>query len=195
MKPLLSILSFAAALFFYSCQSAETNPQLKSATDTIKFFPVTSFLQTQLIAIDSLPVTIMYVVTENSKSDTSWIKKNQRDSILKTFLVEEIKQDNLTDFFKESTFKDETINAITLTYDAFGKIPDSIHIRHWDVYIDPDKGKVKKIYIEKEFLKEGIQQHLIWQSDQFAKIITLKATEKNKLTVVKEEKIVWDFSK
>jgi len=194
MKVFFLVASFIVLIAFGSCEHSNSESAIAATGDSIRFFPVTSFIQTQLAAIDSLPVTVMYVTTMGKQSDTTWINKSQRDAVLKPFTEEEINQTNLKEYFIESSFKDATINAITLSYKPFKQLPDSIHIKKWDVYIDPDKGRVKKIYLEKAYPNDNLQQHLIWQSEHYAKIITLKPNNKGSFVVWKEEKILWNFS-
>jgi hypothetical protein len=160
------------------------------------FFPVTSFLKGQLIILDSLPITLMYTVTSNKKTDTIWLKKEQIRPLLKPFIADEITATNLMPFFKETKFKDETINAITYTYTPIKPLPDTLAIQHWDMYINPETGTVQKIYLVKENVvdNEILISQLIWQTNKWAKITTLKKKPTGETLIVKEEKIIWSFN-
>jgi hypothetical protein len=169
----------------------------KDSTNNAKgFFPVTSFLKGQLIILDSLPITLMYTVTSNKKTDTNWLKKEQVRPLLEPFIADEITATNLITFFKETKFKDETINAITYTYSPLKPLPDSLAIQHWDMYINPETGSVQKIYLvkEKAIEDEVIITQLIWQTNKWAKITTLKKKANGETSIVKEEKIIWSFN-
>ena len=50
---------------------------------------------------------------------------------------------------------DQTINAVTFSYDPKTRLPDSIKLNHWDIYIDPQKNTVQRIYMVKEELING----------------------------------------
>lgn len=160
------------------------------------FFPVTSFIKGQLLTLDSLLVTPLHTITTGSRTDSIWIKKNQLASLLNTFLSPEIKETNLTSYFKETSFKDQTINAITFTYDPFIALPDSISLRHWDIYIDPESGKISKIYLVKQVKEKGVitTQQLTWKTDKWASINTLLNKPGANDTLLKTEKFIWNFN-
>ena len=113
------ILYSLAALFLYSCNNkSKQAEQTTSISDsTVNFFPVTSFLKGQLIALDSLPITVLRIVTIKGKSDSFWIKKETVPPLLEDFFTQEINTTNLTRFFKESKFNDQGLDAITFTYE------------------------------------------------------------------------------
>ena len=159
------------------------------------FFPVTSYIKGQMLILDSMPVTPLLITTVKGKSDSAWLTKEKLKLFLQPFLNPVIGETNLMGFFKETRFNDQTLHAITFTYDPPGKLPDSMSIRHWDVYVDPDKGIVTKVYIVKQ-LKERDQQltrQLTWQTDKYAKITTLRNKQDGGLELLKEELCVWDF--
>ena len=139
------------------------------------FFPVSSYIKGQIIVLDSLPVTPLQITTIKCKSESIWIPKNELKKILSTFLSPTIKETNLVDFFKETKFNDQTLNAITFTYDPSKILPDSISLRHWDVYVNPETGVVEKVYIVKNIKEDNkkITQQLTWQTDVMAMITTI----------------------
>lgn len=166
-------------------------------SQTIKgFFPITSFLKGQLITIDSTPVTVMHTITINKKTDTSWLKKQEVRPLLQPFIADEITATNMAAFFTETKFKDETINAITYTYNPTITLPDSIALRHWDMYINPETGSIQKIYLVKEKIENNkpYTLQLTWQTNKWAKITTITNNKNGKNEVVKEEKITWSFN-
>ena len=118
-------------------------------------FSGNDFLLGQLTEIDSLPVTPLKIVIDNDKRDSVWLKKKDIRPFAQPFLNPVIDSISMQNFFKESSFMDQTINAITLSYDPIKKLPDSMKLNHWDVYIDPQKNKVQRIYIVKEEIING----------------------------------------
>jgi hypothetical protein len=200
--PFLRVLFF---LFVTGCTNAsqqnskETHsPSEPTITEAKKdsFFPVTSFLKGQMIVLDSLPVTPLHTITMNNKTDSVWIKKGVLSSSLSVFLTPEIKENNLTEYFRETSFNDQTLDAITFTYDPVKKLPDSISLRHWDIYIDPETGKILKVYIVKEFKEKEktIMQQLTWKTNSSAAINTLINTPGGKIQLQKAEKFIWNFN-
>jgi hypothetical protein len=56
---------------------------------------------------------------------------------------------NMIPLFSGKKFLDQTIAAYTYTYEPKQPLPDSITISRWDVLIDEESSKVRKIYIRK----------------------------------------------
>lgn len=160
------------------------------------FFPVTSFLKGQMITLDSLPVTPLHTITINHKTDSLWLKKKQLVPLLNGFLSPEIKETNLIKYFKETSFNDQTLNAITFTYDPVSLLPDTLPLRHWDIYIDPESGKILKVYLVKKFKEKEniITQQLTWKTNKWATITTLLNKPNGDTQLLKEEKFIWNFN-
>jgi hypothetical protein len=160
------------------------------------FFPVTSFLQGQMLQFDSLAVTPLHITKIHEKTDSEWIKREQLKSFLQPFLSPLITETNLTQYFKESKFNDQTINAITLSYDPIKQLPDSINILTWNVYIKPETGFVTKVYMVKRINKDGqnIVQQLIWQTDNYAQLTEILNKPDGSSELLKEEKFIWNFN-
>jgi hypothetical protein len=160
------------------------------------FFPVTSFIKGQMILLDSLPVTPLHTVTINHKTDSVWLKKAELIRLLADFISPEIKETNLINYFKETSFNDLTLNSVTMTYDPVTVLPDSLSLRHWDVYINPESGNVEKVYIVRQLKKrEGlITQQLTWKTNKWAQITTLLNKPNDSTQLLKEEKFIWNFA-
>jgi hypothetical protein len=204
MKKLL-ILSLAVCIV--SCNNNNTSAITKDNTDTtqidstqaapVSFFPVTDFLKGQLLALDSVPFTPLLYTTINDKTDSTWLKKEQLKTFLAPFFNITIDSTNLLPYFKETKFNDQTVNAITLMYEPSKQLPDTIQLRKWNVYIDPITGKVRNLYIEKQYKESSLSngqsytQQLFWATDKSAKIITILNQPDGTSTVIKEEKIIW----
>ena len=130
-----------------SCTEQQTKtPQQtkKDSTEQQTFFPVTEYIRGQLREIDSLPVTPLKIISYNGKQDSIWMKKKDIRPFAEPFLHPDIDTANFKDLFTEKSFLDQTINAFTFSYDAIGKLPDTLQLRRWDVYVDPQKNTIKK---------------------------------------------------
>ncbi|MEI9934194.1 MAG: hypothetical protein WDM71_04945 [Ferruginibacter sp.] len=99
-------------------------PTIDSSELNTPFFPVTSFIKGQMLQFDSIPVTALHITITNGKEDSEWLKREQLKPFLQAFVKPEINETNLTKYFKESRFNDQTINAVTLTYDPISILPD-----------------------------------------------------------------------
>jgi hypothetical protein len=182
-----------------SCASKQEKPLADDAqidlTGTDSFFPVTSYLKGQMIILDSLPVTPLQITTIKGGKDSVWLSKENLRQVLQPFLTPQISETNLTRYFKETRFNDQTINAITFIYEPINKLPDSIPLRRWTVYVDPEKGMVSKIYMVQQ-LKQGdqiITRQLTWQTNKLAKISSILDRPDGSMELLKEEEFIWNF--
>lgn len=141
-----------------------------------------------------MPVTPLKLITINSKTDSIWMTRKDIRIFAEPFLHPFIDSANLQNWFAEKSFMDQTINAITLSYDPVKTLPDSMQLTHWDVYINPQKNAVDRIYITKQ--KDGngmiISRQLTWKANKWCSIRTI--TQQNTAAPkVSEEKLVWNF--
>lgn len=191
-------LLFFASIILASCAGKQDNTvptEVQPKKDSITFFPVTTFIKGQILILDSLPITPLLITTQKGKIDSLWLPAGKVKQYLQPFLEPVITETNLLHLFNETRFNDQTINAITFTYDPKVTLPDSISIKHWDVYVDPEKSTVTKVYLLKEFDRnnEHITQQLTWQSNKYAKISTILNNASGQPELLKEELITWDF--
>jgi len=149
-----------------------------------------------MAVLDSLPVTPLLLTIIKGKSDSSWLSKQELKSLLSSFLIPVINETNFTKLFTEAKFKDETLHAITFTYDPINILPDTVVLQHWDVYINPETGSVVKIYLVKKVKKDNKVNttQLTWKTNQLAKITTLISDNAGAIELVKEDIFIWDFS-
>ncbi len=196
------LVVYFSLFIFYSCSDNKTNsskpvttPVDTTAASPESFLPVTPFLQGQLALLDSLQVTILQISSMNGKEDSTWISKEKMIPQLQPFVSVNIDKENLIPFFKETKFNDQSTEAVTFTYDPRVPLPDSITIRHWDVYVDPEKGNIKRVYIVQQVKEKGIllTRQLTWQTGKWAKIVTISG-EAGTNPVLQNSKWVWDFN-
>ncbi len=161
-----------------------------------RFFRVTDFLLGDIRGIASKGVTPLKITTVNNHSDSVWLKLEELGTAMREFTSPVIDSANLVDLFQETKFHDQTLNTFTFTYDPRGKLPDTMPLTHWDVYIDPETGTVKKVYMVKR-KKENSQDktiQLTWRSGKWCKTTTIYTKPDGNTAVEKEETILWDFS-
>ncbi len=186
---------FIAILVLSSCNNTLSPPKdnaEKAAPENQHFFPVTSFIKGELYEIKNKGINPLKYTTVNNHTDSVWLKLEDLDGAVKEFLQPEIDSVNLISLFSEKSFLDQSINTFTFTYDPIGSLPDTMTLKHWDIYIEPESGKVKRIYMVKDISKTKMLQ-LTWQGRKWCKITTLTTDQKGIFSVEKEEKITWDF--
>ena len=189
----------AVSAFFVSCKHHEkiTNPETYSTTNSEKnevpvFFPVTNYIRGQIFEIKKGASNPLKIEIVDSHTDSSWIRMDVLEKEFKDFLFPEIDTANLVKNFSENKFMDETLDAITLTYDPVKTQTDTFAFRHWDIYIDPATEKVRQIYLLKK-LKGNIVQYLTWLSGKSCNIKTISTDSSDKHKVEREITIKWDL--
>lgn len=195
MQNLFRFLSIGFLLIFISCHSGNTGQLLKNnPDDTANIFPVTSFLKAQLKRIDTMPVTPLKIVTENGETDSVWMKREDIRPHAMPFLTPLIDSATMTSLFSEKSFLDQTINAFTFSYDPKKKLPDSINLTHWDVYMNPQTKNIDRIYLvkEKNNSDANTTTQLTWVINKWYSIRTITQLP-NAQPKIKEEKMIWDF--
>jgi len=191
------IPSFLPLLLFISCSQNKNNTDdaglAKDSTEKVSFFPVTPFLQAQIQLLDSLPVTVLQLTSNGDKQDSAWLPVEKVKPMLKAFVADTIDKENLALLFKEIKFNDQSTEAITLMYSPKADLPGNIALRRWDVYVDPEKGTVKRVFIIKQGIENNIPvtKQLTWQTGKWAKIVTIKNDSSAK---PQEVRWVWDLN-
>jgi hypothetical protein len=193
MKIFYGLLAFSS--FLFSCSNPGKSPgntPEKDSTEKQSFFPVTDFIKGEIYNIKKSGINPLQYTMVNNRTDSAWLPIEQLDTVLQEFLHPEIDSANLISLFTEKSFFDQSIDAITFTYDPIAVLPDSMKLTHWDVYIDPKSNKVRRIYMVKEIDKNKILQ-LTWVSNKWCKIISIVTNDKGISTIEKEEKFILDF--
>ncbi len=164
------------------------------AEEAPPYFPVTDFLLGQLNEIDSMPVTPLKITIAGLKNDSLWLKKKDIRAFATPFLSPVIDSEFIQKFYAGASFMDQTINTVTFSYDAKSALPDSIKLNHWDVYIDPQKNTVQRIYLVKNNVSKGVNvtEQLTWTVNKWCSIRII-TQEDNKAPEITEEIMKWDF--
>jgi hypothetical protein len=194
MKYLLAFLF--SALLYNSCTTKKTTEQIVASKvptdDTVgNFFPVTSYLKGEIYGIKNNGITPIKKTIIAGKTDSSWLKLTEIDSALSDFLTPIIDTANLKNTYEEKRFLDQTLNVFTFTYAPRNVVENNFAFKNWDVYVDPETSKVKRIYLVKK-LDDNTTKQLTWISGKYCTIRTIKNTGGND-AVIKEEKISWSF--
>ena len=191
MQKLFAFIVPVFFIFFTACSSKKNNTASSNSSGQIEnIFPVTDFLKGQLRILDSMGVTPLKIISINGKKDSMWLKREDIRKNATPFLTPVIDSANMYSLFSERSFLDQTINAFTFSYDPKKKLPDSIKITHWDVYMNPETNSIDRIYMVKENADTTTQ--LTWLVNKWYSIRTIIQPAQGQ-PLVKEEKMIWDF--
>lgn len=189
----MKLLILAFVILFASCKQSK-NDVLTKPIEVVQeetpenFFPVTDYIKGQIAELKSDGINPLILTSIGNHEDSSWLKVDSFNIVFAEFLNPVIDTTNFKPFFKESKFLDQSIPAYTWTYDPIKNLPDSISLRHWDVYVNPETSKVDRIFIKKA-LPGNIQLQLTWVANNYAKIVSIKDNN----TIEKDITIKWRF--
>ena len=181
-------------LFLFAChqkkqesgtkKSAVTSPDSSSLK---KFFPVTDFILGEIHSIHERGINPI----KKTGKDSVFLKIESLEKEMADFLTPVITENNMNSYFTESSFMDQTTNYYTFTYDPRENLPDSIALRHWDVYVDPKKSTVWRIYMLKE--NPTSVRQLTWEAGRRCQIVELAKDSTGELSLTRETTIRWDY--
>jgi hypothetical protein len=165
---------------------SNTNTEISPAV-----FPVTEFINGQLHDLEKMPITPLQIITSDGGIDSFWMKRENIRGFARPFLSPLVDSITMQPYYNSKSFFDQTINAITFIYDANNKLPKNIALTHFDVYINPESGKVNRIYLVKQPSADSTIQ-LTWTTDKWFSITTIVQMAGKKPTIQKE-KMIWQF--
>ncbi len=153
-----------------SCNNKKNNRKENSS-----FFPVLSFIKSQVAHVDTSVYRIIKIVKKDSTADTSYLKREEFRDAAKDFLtIPDIGSDDLIDEYTETELFVEDLNQVALNY--MPKEPNK-EITRQEVLIKPgsDGDKVQSIFINRIINNKNasIQKILFWEVDKQFRIITL----------------------
>jgi hypothetical protein len=165
----LTLVAFC--LFIAACKQKEKNNEEK-------FFPVLSFIQSQVADIDtSLYFIRKLVYIDSLRTDTIYIPREQFRAEAKDFLsIPDLASSKYTDRYTEDRQIDETINRVLLTYLPLK--PEKEEIQRQEVLIKqgPPRDMVTNIIINRviDTRDSLVQKKLLWNVDRNFQVVTTK---------------------
>lgn len=199
MKGIIRIGLFLSFLniVFLGCDSSESikksNSQAnKTPENKSGFFELTEFFYGNIIDVSSKNLLVTRkktkdddVQVENIKNDTSSLRASLID-----FFDPVIDSNNVVNAYNETRFIDETINAVTISCELKLPLNKYPYWLSWNIYIDPETGKIKKVYLIKQISKEQTQQ-LTWNSNHGCQIRNFFADSSGNKKLMYETEYIW----
>jgi hypothetical protein len=190
MKKPFSFL-LIVTLFLISCKNKKAADTKETST---AYFPVLSYIKSQVAHVDTSLYRIIKVVEKDSTArDTIYLKREEFRNAAKDFLsIPDISSDDLKNDYTETEIFDQDLESVVLNY--MPKETDK-EITRQEVIIKPgtDGDKVQSIFINRVINDDNstIQKILFWEVDKKFKIVTLvqKANTPEKKTT---EEVIWN---
>ena len=183
-KPITFLL--IGTLFLISCKNKK-NESTEEASGS--YFPVLSYIKSQVAHVDSSLYRIIKVVQKDSVArDTIYLKREEFKQAAKDFLsIPDISSGDLKDEYTESKNYDQDLELVALNY--MPKEPGQ-EITRQEVMIKPSNegDKVQSIFINRNIDAEDstVQKILFWEVDKKFKWIKYTAPYKDPLFAVVE---------
>ena len=124
MKLTLPLTIIATGLLFAACTGSSKKEPKKPVQPSNEedFINYTALLNDQLRAVDSTPLAIYkYTTSENGKTDTATIQREEFRALAKEFLEPDIMQPPLKKDYTASSFGDRTTQLANFTYETQNK--------------------------------------------------------------------------
>lgn len=189
MKPLL-LLSLSAILGFTSCKEEEKK------ADGKEFFPVLSYLNSQVSAVDtSLYSIIRLDYVDSARIDTTYIPREQFRQVAAEFLaIPDLSSRKFRDRYTEKEQYDELTDRVILSYNPID--PSKEEIQSQEVLIKPDAAagdKVTSIIINRlnNSRDSIVQKRLLWQVDESFQVVVMKQLPGQPETITRY-KVSWN---
>lgn len=189
MMNLKSVLLLSGIILLAACSGNNEN---KFEQEDKNFYPIASFIKSELKLVDSLPLAVFKYTVINQKTDTQIVGKPEFRKIAESFISPDITVEPLKKKYKETVFMDATINSVTISYTT---VDPNAEIRKIDVFINPETDKVRNIYVEKMSNQgdSSVTRKMIWTSGKFFQVSTLYSF-KNQPEQTLQEKYAWDMN-
>jgi hypothetical protein len=165
----------------------------KEKVDNSNYFPVLSFLQSEVKKIDTSLFSITKVVTQNGVSDTTPLLRDSVRGLAADFLGIPDLRSEKGKSYNEVTAYDTTTQLVSMTYSS-----EESDVPKQQVFIVKSGMNfddiVKTIYIEKEISKGDslVQKRLIWDPVEHYFQVRTITSRKNSPEKVRDLKVIWE---
>ncbi|MET0637292.1 MAG: hypothetical protein ABWZ25_14775 [Chitinophagaceae bacterium] len=173
-----SIATGSRLICLFSICSCLLSCREKTSERGESFFPVLSFLNSQVAMVDTSLYPILKLTPRDSAgADTTYIHREQFRSVSSEFLaIPDISAEKFRDRYRESKQFDQGLNLVILTYEAIK--PAEELLQSEQVTIQPGIGgdKVKNIIINtySHSKDSSVQKRMLWNADESFQVSTIK---------------------
>ncbi len=178
-------ISFSLVLFM-ACKNSEDEKE--------KYFPVISFLNSQVAHVDTSVYAIKKIIIQDSVSDTSFVPREEFRQLAKDFLeAPDLSKKKFKEKYTESEYYDDMLKKVILTYTPVEK---DAELQRQEIHITPGNGeedKISTIILNRYQANKDstIQRRLLWQvNERFQVVTTIQKAGMPEQT--KTMKVIWN---
>jgi len=167
----------------------------KEKTQTEPFFPVLSYIKSQVTHVD----TSFYPITKVSwldsmHTDTTYIKREDFSNLAKDFLeIPDISATKYKELYTEEKFYDASLNTVILSYKP--KDPGSAIIQRQEVLINHDLqgDKVNNLIIDLTIATKdsSVEKKLLWQVNKSFNVYS-SVQKPGQAETIRRFKVIWN---
>jgi len=181
---------FLVLFLLISCKQKKKE---KSAKE--RFFPVLSFIKSQVAHVDTSLFSIRKVIyVDSTKTDTTYYRREQFSSLATDFLnLPDIADPKYADRFKEEKLFDETLNKVIITYQPISPEKEEIQREEVLIHPDPSGDKITSIIID-YFINNkdsSVQKRMLWQVDRSFQVNTARQLQ-GQPEINSTYKVIWN---
>lgn len=163
-------LAFISVLLVIGCKSSKKDEESKE-----KFFPVVSFLKSQVAHVDTSMYSIRKIVfIDSTRMDTVYFPREQfRDLAVDFLSIPDLSDPKFCKRFKEERQFDESLNKVILTYIPVDAEKEEIQKQEVLITPSPAGDKITTIIID-HYLNtrdSTVQKRLLWQVDKRFQVV------------------------
>lgn len=166
-----AITSIFFGLVLFACTSKK-----KKDKDTSQYFPVRSYVQSQVKGLDTASYSFIKIEAFNGKSDTTLLGKEELKQYTKEFTdIPDLTDADEGNKYNETKSFDSLMGRVFMSYTA---TEDDMEVTRQEITVLPTltgSDEVKTIYIEKLIpSKDGtIEKKMLWETGYFFTITTI----------------------
>jgi hypothetical protein len=191
IKPIVII---AFCLIAIGCGSDKPEAPKSDASPPKSYFPISEYVQGQIMTVDSLPVGILKKFTSGKTKDSAFIGHNEFHQLASDFTGQDLTKENLEKNYTEHSFMDESTGFFTFTYQP---LKTDAPFQRIDVLVKPgaNSDKVRSIYLERsrKINDTVVNERLYWKSDASFSI-TKEKIYKEQTPIIQQLQVIWDTS-
>lgn len=189
MKKALLVL-LASAAIIASCKSG------KGSEKKEQFFPVLSFLKSQVADIDTSLYMIRRIdIIDSAHADTSFVKREEVRGLAADFLnMPDLYESKYQDDYTETKLEDESLRRVIFSYNP--NKPEKQDIQLQEVVVTPQTAtgdKVRSIIVNRAMVNKDstIERRMLWQVGESFQITSI-LQKAGQPEVTKTVKVVWN---
>ncbi len=154
-----------------------TGCKQKDKDEKEKFFPVLSYIKSQVAHVDTSLYSIKKIVfTDTIHSDTTFIPRKEFRNLAKDFLeIPDLAEKKYKKRFTEEKLFDESLNLVIISYKPVNADKEELQKQEILITPNPSGDKVTSIIIDQTTSNKNgfLEKKMLWQVDKSFRVTTI----------------------